>query len=152
MARTRPDSTISLTITRTFPAPRERVFHAWTEPQALLTWWSGGPELAPALAEVDLRVGGRYRLGMRAPDGVSIYVCTGVFREIHPPARLVYTWAWEGTPEPETVVTVEFRKQGEGTEVTLVHEGFEGVDVRHRHLQGWEGCLESLARALETGS
>jgi hypothetical protein len=69
MAQTKSDRTVSLTVARTFAAPRDRLFQAWTEPQALLTWWAAGPELAPALAEVDLRVGGRYRLGMRVRRG-----------------------------------------------------------------------------------
>lgn len=104
--------------------------------------------MTPALAEVDLRVGGRYRLGMRAPDGAAVYVCTGVYREVTPPSRLVYTWAWEGQDGPETLVTVEFLDRGGATEVVLTHEGFADAGSRDQHATGWNGCLGSLARTL----
>lgn len=108
MATTKPGSETVLVLSRTFAAPRERVFRAWTDPAILKKWWAAGPGFTPTVAEVDLRVGGRYRLGMRAPDQGADYIVAGTYREVQRPARLVYTWAWEGTAGPETLVTVEF--------------------------------------------
>ena len=108
MAKPALDSTTTLTITRTFAAPREKVFKAWTDPQELKKWWAAGPGFTTPFAEVDLRVGGRYRLAMKPPDQDVVRVVGGVYREVRPPERLIYTWAWEGSGGPETVVTVTF--------------------------------------------
>ncbi|MGH7408469.1 MAG: SRPBCC family protein, partial [Candidatus Methylomirabilales bacterium] len=120
----------TLRLTRTLAAPRERVFRAWTEPSELKRWW--GPDgYATPSAEEDLRVGGKYRLGMRKlPDG-GVFYLAGTFREVRPPERLVYTWVWEGSPElGETLVTVEFRTRGKATEIRLTHELFPTAKVR----------------------
>jgi uncharacterized protein YndB with AHSA1/START domain len=152
MATTKPDAETVLVLTRTIAAPREKVFSAWTDPAILKQWWAAGPGFTPTVAEVDLRVGGRYRLGMRAPDAQVDYVVAGTYRVVQRPARLVYTWAWEGTAGPETVVTVEFHDRGPQTEVVLRHEQFAGANDRDQHAAGWGGCLEGLARVLTAGS
>jgi uncharacterized protein YndB with AHSA1/START domain len=149
MAKPTLEPETRLSVARTVAAPRETVFRAWTDPKELMRWWAGGPGMSPALAEVDLRVGGRYRLGMRAPDGATEYVCTGVYREVQPPSRLVYTWTWEGQAGPETLVTVEFHDRGGATEIVLTHEGFADAASRDQHTAGWNGCLDSLAKTLE---
>jgi uncharacterized protein YndB with AHSA1/START domain len=95
----------------------------------------------------DLHVGGRYRIVMHAPDGETHRV-GGVYREIVPGRRLVYTWAWESTPERESLVTVEFRPDGGGTEVLLTHERFADRTARDKHDEGWTGCLDRLSRHL----
>ena len=135
-------------LTRTFPAPREKVFRAWTDPAELVKWW--GPEgYATPHAEVDLRVGGKYRLAMKKlPDGELFYL-TGTYREVRPLERLVYTWRWEAEPEMgETLVTVEFHARGPSTEVIVKHELFPTEKVRQDHQRGWTGCLDRLAKIL----
>ena len=84
---------------------------------------------------------------MHAANGETHRV-GGVFREIVPDRRLVYTWAWESTPERESLVTVEFRPHGQGTELLLVHERFADRDARDRHSEGWLGCLGRFERYL----
>lgn len=139
-----PDTTLRLT--RTFAAPRERVFRAWTDPEALKRWW-GPPGYGTPTVEVDLRAGGPYRLGMRKlPDGELFYL-SGTFREVTPPERLVYTWRWEHEPG-ETLVTVEFLDRGGSTEVVLTHEMFQAREARDAHAQGWAGCLDKLVTFL----
>jgi uncharacterized protein YndB with AHSA1/START domain len=148
MASPRPGAETTLNLRRTFKAPRAKVFQAWTDPEELKNWW--GPEgYATPSAEVDLRVGGKYRLGMRKlPDGEILYL-TGVYREVRPPERLVYTWRWEDKPEHgDTLVTVEFREAGESTEVVLTHEFFPTEKSRDDHNRGWNGCLDRLAKLL----
>jgi uncharacterized protein YndB with AHSA1/START domain len=140
-----PRGNLSLNLSRVFDAPRERVFRAWTEPALLEKWW-GPPGFSCPLAQVDLRTGGRYRLGMQPPDG-DVFYLGGVFREIRPPERLVYTWQWEGDPG-ETLVTVEFRDLGARTEVVLTHERFPDAEAVERHTDGWNGCLIRLADLL----
>jgi len=137
-----------LHLSRTFPAPREKVFRAWTDPAELKKWF--GPEgYSTPIAEVDLRVGGQYRLGMmKLPDGQALYV-VGTYREIRPPEKLVYTWRWEATPElGETLVTVEFHDRGGSTEVSLTHELFPTDKARSDHEKGWSSILSQLTNAL----
>ena len=138
-----------LRLTRTFAAPRERVFRAWTEPAALARWWIPQPGYTLPRAEIDLRVGGRYRLTMRDPAGHE-FALVGAYREVHAPERLVYTWCWEETASDaaETLVTVEFHARATTTEVVLTHERFSDAAACARHREGWSGCLEHLEEVL----
>ncbi len=95
-----------------------------------------------------MRVGGRYRIVMRSPDGEQHDV-SGVYREVVPNEKLVFTWAWRSTPERESLVTVVLRSAGGGTELTLTHEQFFDEEARDKHRHGWDGCLARLANALE---
>jgi uncharacterized protein YndB with AHSA1/START domain len=136
----------TLEIRRRITAPRERVFDAWTQAEELNRWSAPSP-LSPT-AEVDLRVGGRYRIVMRAPDG-SERIVGGVYRTIERPAKLVYTWKWLDRPmAQDTLVTIEFHDRGQSTEVVLRHEGLLEGEDRARHEHGWEGCLDNLATLL----
>ena len=137
----------ALTLRRTFQASRERVFRAWTSPEEMKRWKGPGDRTTP-IVEVDLRVGGAYRVHMRTPDGNEARL-VGVYREIDPPKKLVYTWTWETSPEMgETLVTVEFFERGRATEVVLKHELFPAAEARDKHEQGWCGSLDKLAAIL----
>ena len=148
MAKPNPSPAITLHLARSFVAPRERVFRVWTDPEALKKWFGPVGYSTPS-AEVDLRVGGQYRLGMRKlPDG-DIFYLTGAYREVRPPERLVYTWRWESEPElGETLATVEFRHRGNSTDVVVTHELFPTEKARDDHDKGWNSCLDRLAQAL----
>lgn len=96
------DTSNSMTIRKTINAPRQKVFDAWTQPDQLKNWWRANPEWSTEIAEVDLRVGGKYRLGMRDPEQDGPFVCGGEFVEISPPeicsirgrgSRRVWMWA-----------------------------------------------------------
>lgn len=133
-----------VSLARTFRAPRERVFRAWTEPAFLARWW--GPK---ASAEVDLQVGGRFRLGMVLPNGVNL-VAFGEYKEIAAPEKLVFTWNWEGyeaEPGP-TLVGLDFTEQDGVTVVTVTHTGFISAAESGNHLQGWNDCIDRLERLL----
>ena len=139
-----------LRLTRTIPAPRERVFRAWTDAREMRRWFSPVGFTTP-FAEAEATTGGRWRVGMKPPEGEVVYA-SGTFREIRPPERLVFTWAWEAADSPypgETLVTVEFRARGDETEVTLTHELLPSTDATAHHRSGWEGCLASLGAAME---
>src|SRR5579864_9338037 len=122
-------TTTSFTLRRVVDAPSERVFAAWTEPKALKRWW-GPPGFTTPSAEVDLRVGGAYKLAMTSPKGET-YIVFGTFIAIEAPKKLSYTWAWEaddGAPSHESVVTVEFKPRGDTTEIVLTHERLASAD------------------------
>ncbi len=144
-------SPTALQIERNFKAPREKVFRAWTNAGALRMWFAVAEGFTTPIAEVDLRIGGRYRLGMKPPDNGPILIVGGVYRMIRPPEKLVFTWSWEaaGSDEPETLVTVEFIDLGDETQVVLTHEQFVTTEARDQHGDGWQGCLNRLTLALE---
>jgi uncharacterized protein YndB with AHSA1/START domain len=133
-----------LRIVRTIPGERADVFDAWVAPDRLRSWW-GPPGVAVSALDGELRVGGSYRITMEVPGGER-RVLVWTFHEIVAPARLVYSWRWDNGPETgaESIVTVEFRDVGGGTEIDLVHTGIADRQVRESHAQGWLGCLDGL--------
>ena len=148
------DNSIKLQLTRTFDAPRERVFKAWTDVHQFQQWFGAAACDGSTLESVklDVRTGGKYRLKVRRHDG-EYWTTVGTYREVKPPERLVFTWQFEkdGSGEefgevepPEMLVTVEFKAHGKQTEITLTHEKFASVESRDRHQEGWNRCLDSL--------
>ncbi|MEZ0301836.1 MAG: SRPBCC domain-containing protein [Hyphomicrobiaceae bacterium] len=94
-------------------------------------------------AEMNVRVGGRYRIRFKTEDGESHEV-GGIYREVVPNSRLQFTWAWHSTPERESLVTVTVAKDGDGTMLTLHHEQFFDDKAREGHNRGWTGTLDKL--------
>jgi uncharacterized protein YndB with AHSA1/START domain len=135
----------SLTVKRRYNASPAKVFAAWTDPQKLASWF--GPEqVTEVSAETDVRVGGRYHI--KAVTPTDEHNVGGVYREVVPNEKLVFTWAWQSMPERESIVTVLFKPDGDGTLLTLTHEQFFDEPARDRHQQGWTGALEKLAKYL----
>lgn len=134
----------SLTLKRRLNAPPERVYAAWTDPQKLKRWF-GPEEIEMLRANVDARVGGRFRMVMRGTDGEAHEV-SGVYREVVANEKLVFTWAWRSTPERDSLVTVLIKPDGAGSQLTLIHEQFFDEAARDRHEHGWTGCLNKLER------
>ena len=137
---------MSLVVRRLIHATPERLFDAWTRAEELLKWW-GPHSVQCTAADLDLRVGGRYRLANRFPDGTVLWI-VGQFEIIERPARLAYTWQIESRPGATERVTVLFEASGEGTLVTVTHERIGDAAVRDRHEQGWRDCLDRLAGYL----
>ena len=143
---TRPDDR-TLTVSRVLDAPRALVFKTWTQPEHIARWW--GPEGFTTIRfEMDVRVGGAYRFGMRSPQGTEHWK-RGVYREIVPPERLVFTFAWEaadGTLGPELITTVTFAEEAGKTRLTLHQSRFGSTDWRDDHIGGWTSCFERFAQ------
>jgi uncharacterized protein YndB with AHSA1/START domain len=131
-----------LVVRRTIDAGAARLFDAWTKPEHLLRWW-GPAGVRCADAEVDLRVGGRYRIVNALPDGTRMTI-EGEFRVVEAPHRLVYTWHLGGSES--SLVTVRFEPRDPGTEVIVTHEQIPAESVRVSHEKGWNGCLDGLVR------
>lgn len=137
----------TLVLQRTFDAPRILVWKAWTQAGHLLRW------LCPAdfkvlFAQNDLRVGGKWRSGMRSPEGEDFIHC-GEYLEIEKPSRLVFTHRWERNhlePQASTKITVVLNESGGKTRMIFVHAGLatEASVLSHKH--GWTGAFENLAR------
>jgi uncharacterized protein YndB with AHSA1/START domain len=134
----------SLTINRRFNAPPEKVYAAWTRAENLMQWF-GPAAAAMKNAAVDVRVGGAFSAGFTTPDGERHDV-GGVYKEVVPNRKLVFTWAWRTTPERESLVTLTFKPDGEGTMFTLLHEQFFDRAARDGHERGWTGTMDKLDR------
>ena len=152
----KPDDA-TLILKRVLNATPERAFQAWTTPEHIQQWMRPEPGMVVSLASMDLRVGGKFRIQMKMPDG-EFFTAVGEFREVKPPTRLVYTWDWEkdgsgaefGEVEGKTsLVTVEFLKHGRQTELVLTHSRFATVQSRDSHAQGWVKLVESFAALVE---
>jgi uncharacterized protein YndB with AHSA1/START domain len=141
---TKPD----LRLTRLLPVPVHEVFEAWTNPAIMVDWFFAGQDWSVEV-ETDLVVGGEFSLLMRTETGEE-FLCSGVYREISPPNRLVFTWTSYAVKD--TLVTLELRDMGGSTELTLLHEGLIDPEIRENHAGGWGGCLANLEKALVTGA
>jgi len=130
-------------LAREFNVPRDRVFAAWTDVGQVSRWWAP-TGFTPLSCDLDLRPGGVWRRRLRTPDG-NLMTKHGVYREIVPPERLVFTYITEhatGIIDRETLVTVTFDDLGGRTRLTLKHTAFETEEARDDHQGGWTGALE----------
>lgn len=135
---------IDLTIPRTFKAPREKVFKAWTKSRHLIHWW--GPEgFTMPSHKMDIHPGGIYRCDLKGPDGKDHWV-QGVYREMIEPSHLAFTHSWEenGASTPETMITVELTEQDGITSMVFYQSGFESEAERNDHNDGWSQSFDRL--------
>jgi uncharacterized protein YndB with AHSA1/START domain len=141
----------TLTVTRIFQAPRERVFRAWIDPKQAVQWW--GPKHHPAIfLEMDVRVGSAWHGKLRSVADGSVLTHRGVFREIVEPSLLSFTFAWdeEGERGLETLVTLTFEDLGGKTRFTLHQAPFQSDGERDGHGEGWNSTLDRLEESLAT--
>ena len=137
----------SLTLKRRLAAAPEKVYSAWADPEKLVQWFGpGAVEAGSVKADIDLRVGGHYRISFNA-NGQYNQV-GGVYREVVPNERLVFSWAWHSTPERESLVTVLLKPDGAGTLLTFHHEQFFDATARDNHERGWTELLGKLENYL----
>ena len=139
----------SLQLTRNYPAAPEKVWRAWTDPQALKRWWGPQPGDRVSLAELDVRVGGQFRIVFGGSEGTEHEV-QGSYREVVPNRKLVFTWCWpRSTPDRESLVTILFRAAGSGTDLVFTHEQFFDETSRDSHRRGWSELLVKLETFLK---
>jgi glutathione S-transferase len=145
-----PNETFHATMTRFILATPARVYEAFVKPELLARWQC--PRGMTSEVSADARVGGSYRIAMRARDG-SRFVAIGRYLALEPARRISYSWAWEGggpIPESkETLVVVELSPHNGGTELRMHHSGFASAVVRDSHAQGWASVLNKLNDLLD---
>jgi uncharacterized protein YndB with AHSA1/START domain len=138
----------TLRIERTFKAPAEAVFDAWTSEEVFRRWWHAAhPDWETTEAEVDLRVGGTVRVAMRDPNKVD-YGGGGNYTEIERPTRLAFTWIWDGDTR-RTLIEIEFEERDGVTTVRFTHSGLWDEEAVRSHQEGWDRLFDSLERTLE---
>ena len=138
----------SLTLKRRLNASPEKVYAAWTDPEKITRWFApSSVKPGSVQADIDARVGGRYRISFSKDDG-EYFEVDGVYREVVPNERIVFSWAWHSTPERESQVTVSLQPDGGGTLLTLHHERFFDEAARDGHERGWSDMLDKLEKYL----
>jgi uncharacterized protein YndB with AHSA1/START domain len=137
----------SLTIKRRLNAPPEKVYAAWTNPQKMTRWFGpANARIGSVQADIDARIGGRFRISFSTDD--EYFEAGGVYREVVPNQKLVFSWAWHSTPERESQVTISLKPDGDGTLLTLHHEQFFDSAARDGHERGWTGMLDNLEKYI----
>jgi uncharacterized protein YndB with AHSA1/START domain len=137
----------NLVVRRFLPVLRERVFAAWLDPASLAQWMRPSG-MTDATAEVDPRVGGRFRIVMIR--GRERFEHTGEYLTIQPPGRLAFTWISQATDHKPTEVTIEFLERQGGTELVLTHRRLPGAQVES-HRAGWTDVMRMLELISGTG-
>jgi uncharacterized protein YndB with AHSA1/START domain len=137
----------SLTLTRRFRARPEKVWAAWTDPEKLIAWFCTAKAKAGSFrANLDVRVGGSYRISFDMAESGEYSEVGGVYREVVPNERLQFTWAWHSTPERESLVTISFKPDAVGTLMTFRHEQFADEAARDNHEKGWSKFFDVLEK------
>jgi uncharacterized protein YndB with AHSA1/START domain len=139
----------SLALQRHYPVAPEKVWRAWTDAEAVKRWWGPGPGEPVSLAELDVRVGGRFRIVFGGPDG-KMHECAGTYKEVVPNRKLVFTWHWpNSTPERVSVVTIIFEEANGETDLLFKHEQLFDEKARDDHQRGWSASLDKLSAFFE---
>ena len=138
----------TLQLERTFEAPAQAVFDAWTSAEVMRRWFHAEHDWETTEAKVDLRLGGNVRVVMRDPHKDVEYGGGGHYTEIDPPTRLVFTWNWDDDADRETLIELAFEEVDGATTVRLTHSNLRDQESVISHEDGWNNCLDSLELAL----
>lgn len=141
MDTTQQNAQVSLK--RIYPVGPDKIWRAWTDPQALSQWFGSGQPGSVSKAEFDVQVGGRYCIAFTCPKGTYNEV-SGVYQEVVPHNRLVFSWAWHSTPERVSRITIELKPVKDGTELSFVHDRFFDAAARDNHEGGWTAMFTQL--------
>jgi uncharacterized protein YndB with AHSA1/START domain len=142
-----PKAMSTLRMERTYRAPAQAVFDAWTSEEVMRRWWHAEHDWETTEATVDLRVGGVVRVVMRNPHDGAEYGGGGTYTEIDPPNRLAFTWLWDGTSTRQ-LIQINFEESGGVTTVRFTHSGLWDEEAVRSHEEGWSGAFDNLERAL----
>ena len=140
--------TRTLRIERTYRAPAEAVFEAWTSEEVLRRWWYTEDGFQTSEAEVDLRIGGAVRVVMRDPIKDAEYGGGGTYTEVEPPSRLAFTWTWDDDPR-RTLIEIDFSETDGITKVTFTHSGLWDEEAVRSHEDGWGKLFDRLEGILD---
>ena len=138
----------TLRMERTYEAPAQAVFDAWTSEEVMRRWWHAGNDWETPVATVDLRIGGEVRVVMRDPHKDAEYGGGGVYTEIDPPTRLAFTWIWDSDPSREQLIVIDFEEDDGVTKVRFTHSNLWNEEAVRDHEDGWGKVFDNLEREL----
>jgi uncharacterized protein YndB with AHSA1/START domain len=139
----------TLRMERTFAAPAQRVFDAFTSEEVIRRWWHAAPDWDTPEVRVDPRVGGQVRVVMRDPHKDVRYGGGGEYVEIDPPRRLVFTWTWDDDREQvQQLIEIEFEESDGVTTMRFTHNDLWNDEAVASHEEGWNAAFDNLARVV----
>jgi uncharacterized protein YndB with AHSA1/START domain len=142
----------TLTMERTFAAPPERVFDAFTSEEVMRRWWQAGSGWDTPEAKVDLKIGGEIRVVMHDPEKEALYGARGRYTEIDRPSRLAFTWIWDDDREQvEQMIEIDFSEQDGKTLMRFTHRDLWDEETVVDHEDGWSKVFDNLGREVESG-
>lgn len=141
---------LTLRLQRTYQAPAQAVFDAWTSEEVLRRWFHAQHDWETPEAFVDLQVGGEVRVVMRNPHTGDEHGGGGRYTEIDPPRRVAFTWLWD-EETTRTLIEIDFEEVDGATTVRFTHTGLWDEAAVRAHEGGWTRCLDNLGRVLEAG-
>jgi uncharacterized protein YndB with AHSA1/START domain len=139
----------TLRLERTFRAPVEAVFDAWTSEEVLRRWWHTEDDYETSKAEVDLRVGGTVRVVMRDRRKAVDIGGSGTYTEVDPPTRLAFTWTWDDHSTRRTLIEIDFEESDGVTTVRFTQTGLWDDEAVRSHEDGWGKLFDRLERTLK---
>ncbi len=143
----------TLTMERTFDAPAERVFDAFTSEEVLARWFHAGHDWETPEATADVRVGGEVRIVMRNPHEDVKYGGRGSYTEIDPPRRLAFTWIWDDDrDQTEQLIEIDFTETDGRTTMRFVHRDLWDEEAVASHEGGWTNAFDNLQRVVESAA
>jgi len=157
MATSEQEPKVQIQVRRVFAAPREKVYQAWIERVVLEQWMCRDVATHRVkYLELEVKSGGHYVMEVTDSATGEVYLGRGIYRDVTPPLKLVFTWGWQKRQkdgslaplESETQVTVEFWERGGSTEVLLTHEFLPTEKAAKSTEEGWKGCFDALAGVL----
>ncbi|MDB4978495.1 MAG: ATPase [Candidatus Peribacteria bacterium] len=137
---------LSLQFQQHFDASPADVFHAWSDAEAMLQWLVASDDMTTTIHHVDFRVGGTFKFDMKEANGTN-HVTDGEYKEIVPDEKIVIVWTC-GETHDASLVTVELKPNGSGTDFTLTDQDFESEESMKSHNEGWKGILAHLQKFL----
>ena len=139
---------VQVDIRRHYPVAPQKVWDAWTDPETLIKWFGFSPNGSRSTtAEMEVHVGGRFRIGFASPDG-EMNVVSGVYQEVVEQRRLVFTWAFQSTPERVSRISIDLAPAAGGTELHFVHDRFFDQQARDNHERGWTAMFDNFAKFM----
>lgn len=137
-----------LELKRRYKVSAERLFEVWTKAEMLKEWFCPESMTVPE-AEVDLKVGGKFKITMRSKDG-NDYTATGEYIEIDKPNKIVMSWKWENDmfKDESTILSAKFKEMGEETELKLTHTKLSSEKSVESHTDGWVSAMDHLGKFL----
>jgi uncharacterized protein YndB with AHSA1/START domain len=140
----------TLRLERTFQAPAQRVFDAWTSEEVMRRWFRGREVFETPFASVDLRIGGTVRVVMSNPEDGTEYGGEGRYTEVDPPHRLAFTWIWDRETDRETLIEIQFEEADGATTVRFTHSNLRDEEAVRSHEGGWGTCFDNLQLVLNS--
>jgi len=138
----------SMRIVRYFVEPTIKLWQAWTDPELVRLWFGSDPNGVVSQARLDVQVGGKFEVTFANAD-MKEYTCYGVYQEVEPYSKLLFSWSWRNTPDIEELVRVVFREDRSGTLMTFEHSNID-PNTSHGYETGWSSTFDKLEKALKS--